>query len=200
MPDPVDERPVSGPAALQERVGGLAVAEVRVALGKHQVREHQCGVWVTHGGLSLASSRVILAYISTLVNIDACRYDGAMPRAATTLVDPDVQLLQALAHPTRLAILRELSGTSEVCACDFTSCCDVRQPTVSHHLKILKEAGVIEADRRGTWIYYRLVPAAAERLRAIAGELLGTGQVIPAGTIARRGRGPARGDTSAAPA
>jgi hypothetical protein len=59
---------------------------------------------------------------------------------------------------------------------------------------------VIEADRRGTWIYYRLVPAAAERLRAIAGELLGTGQVIPAGTIVRRGRRPARSDTSAAPA
>lgn len=124
-----------------------------------------------------------------------------MPRRPTTnLVDPDVQLLQALAHPTRLAILRELSGTSEVCACDFTSCCDVRQPTVSHHLKILKEAGVIEADRRGTWIYYRLVPSAAERLRAIAGELLGTGQVIPAGTIARRGPRTTPTEASAAPA
>ena len=122
------------------------------------------------------------------------------PRSTATLVDPDVQLLQALAHPTRLAILRELSGSAEVCACDFTSCCDVRQPTVSHHLKILKEAGVIEADRRGTWIYYRLVPTAAERLRAIAGELLGTGQVIPAGTIARRGRPTTAGEASAAPA
>jgi ArsR family transcriptional regulator, arsenate/arsenite/antimonite-responsive transcriptional repressor len=124
-----------------------------------------------------------------------------MPRHPTTdLVDPDVQLLQALAHPTRLAILRELSGSSEVCACDFTSCCDVRQPTVSHHLKILKEAGVIQADRRGTWIYYRLVPSAAERLRAIAGELLGTGQVIPAGTIARRGRRTTAEEAPAAPA
>ena len=106
-----------------------------------------------------------------------------MPRTKATLVDPEVQLLQALAHPTRLAILRELSGTAEVCACDFTNCCDVQQPTVSHHLKILKEAGVIEAERRGTWIYYRLVPAAGERLRALAGELLGGPQLIPAGSL-----------------
>ena len=109
----------------------------------------------------------------------------AMPRTKTTLIDPDVQLLQALAHPTRLSILRELTGTSEVCACDFTSCCDVQQPTVSHHLRILKEAGVIEAERRGTSIYYRLLPSAAERLRAIAGELLGTPQLIGVETLRR---------------
>jgi ArsR family transcriptional regulator len=108
-----------------------------------------------------------------------------MPRTTTTADDPDVQLLQALAHPTRLAIVRELTSSSEVCACDFTSCCDVRQPTVSHHLKILKEAGVIAAERRGSWIYYRLVPAAAERLRALAGELLGAPQLIPAAALRR---------------
>ena len=106
-----------------------------------------------------------------------------MPRSRTTLVDPDVQLLQALAHPTRLSILRELSAANEVCACDFTDCCDVSQPTVSHHLKILKEAGVLVAERRGTWIYYRIAPAAAERLRALAGELLGAPQVIPAAAL-----------------
>ena|SRR5436190_15066181 len=109
-----------------------------------------------------------------------------MPRTKTTLIDPDVQLLQALAHPTRLSILRELTGTSEVCACDFTSCCDVGQPTVSHHLKILKEAGVIEAERRGTSIWYRIVPAAGERLRALAGELLGGPQIIPAAQLTLR--------------
>ena len=108
-----------------------------------------------------------------------------MSRQKTTLIDPDVQLLSALAHPTRLSIVRELIGTSEVCACDFTSCCDVQQPTVSHHLRILKEAGVIAAERRGTSMVYRLVPAAAERLRSLAGELLGSPQVIPAGTLRR---------------
>lgn len=108
-----------------------------------------------------------------------------MPRSKTTLVDPDVQLLQALGHPARLAIVRELVGTSEVCACDFTSCCDVSQPTISHHLRILREAGVIEAERNGTSIWYRLVPSAAERLRSLAGELLGASRVIPAGALRR---------------
>lgn len=103
----------------------------------------------------------------------------------TTLIDPDVQLLQALAHPTRLAIVRELVGADQVCACDFTSCCDVSQPTVSHHLRILKEAGIIESQRRGTWIDYRLVPAAAERLRGLAAELSGAPAVIPAETLRR---------------
>src|SRR5215212_3026074 len=121
-----------------------------------------------------------------VVNIDLNRYTRPMARTKTPLVDPDVQLLQALGHPTRLSIVRELTGTSEVCACDFTSCCDVQQPTVSHHLRILREAGVIEAERRGTSIYYRLLPSAAERLRVLAGELLGAPQVIPVGAIRRR--------------
>jgi len=108
-----------------------------------------------------------------------------MPRRPTTLIDPDVRLLQALGHPTRLAIVRELAGSGQTCACDFTNCCDVRQPTVSHHLKILKEAGVIESERRGSWIYYRLLPAAAERLSAIVGELAGQPQVIPATSLRR---------------
>ena len=112
----------------------------------------------------------------------------AMPRpktTTTTLVDPDIQLLHALGHPARLAIVRELVGTSQVCACDFTSCCDVGQPTVSHHLRILRDAGVIESERRGTSIFYRLVPSAADRLRALAGEMSGAPQVIPAGALRR---------------
>jgi ArsR family transcriptional regulator len=99
--------------------------------------------------------------------------------------DPDVRLLQALADPTRLAIVRELAGAAEVCACDFSSCCDVRQPTVSHHLKVLREAGVVESERRGTWIYYRLAPAAAERLRELAAVLSGAPQLIPASALRR---------------
>lgn len=83
--------------------------------------------------------------------------------------DPDVRLLQAAADPTRLAILRQLSAEGPICACDFTSCCDVSQPTVSHHLKVLREAGWVRPERRGTWIYYSLEPAAAERLQRIAG-------------------------------
>lgn len=101
--------------------------------------------------------------------------------------DPDVRLLQAAADPTRLAILRQLSAEGAVCACDLTSCCDVAQPTVSHHLKVLREAGWVDGERRGTWIYYRLRPDAAARLRQLAGDL-GFAGVLPVGaeSAARR--------------
>lgn len=86
----------------------------------------------------------------------------------TTPLDPDVRLLAALADPTRLAIVRQLAAETDVCACDFTSCCDVGQPTVSHHLRVLREAGVVTSERRGNWIFYRLAPDTAGRLRSIA--------------------------------
>jgi ArsR family transcriptional regulator len=89
--------------------------------------------------------------------------------------DPDVLLLQAAADPTRLAILRQLSDLPEVCACDFTGCCGVSQPTVSHHLKVLRDAGWITGDRRGTWVWYSLRPEAVARFRELAG---GFGPVI----------------------
>ena len=87
------------------------------------------------------------------------------------ITDPDALLLQGAADPTRLSILRQLAGADEVCACDFTACCAVAQPTVSHHLKVLREAGWVTAERRGSWVYYRLRPDATERFRLIAGEL-----------------------------
>lgn len=85
--------------------------------------------------------------------------------------DPDVLLLQAAADPTRLAILRQLSDVAEVCACDFTACCDVSQPTVSHHLKVLREAGLITVSRRGVWAYYAADRRGLERLRSSVGDL-----------------------------
>lgn len=85
--------------------------------------------------------------------------------------DADVLLLQAAADPTRLSILRQLSSEGPVCACDFTACRDVSQPTVSHHLKVLREAGWISGERRGTWIWYSLRPEAVERFRHLATEM-----------------------------
>jgi ArsR family transcriptional regulator len=87
------------------------------------------------------------------------------------IIDPDARLLQGAADPTRLAILRQLAGGDEVCACDFTACCAVAQPTVSHHLKVLRDAGWVAAERRGTWVWYRLRPEALERFSTIAADL-----------------------------
>ncbi len=91
------------------------------------------------------------------------------------LTDPDALLLQGAADPTRLAILRQLTGGDGVCACDFTACCAVAQPTVSHHLKVLREAGWVRTERRASFVYYFLRPEAAERFRALAGELAPVG-------------------------
>ncbi len=86
--------------------------------------------------------------------------------------DPDVRLLQALADPVRLSIVRQLGAEGPVCACDFAAIGEVSQPTVSHHLKVLREAGVVSTERRGTWIYYSLEPSATERLSELAAGLV----------------------------
>src|SRR3954449_13009168 len=87
-----------------------------------------------------------------------------MPRTT----DPDVPPLQAAPHPIRLRMLQQLS-LGAVCACDFTADASVSQPTVSHHLRVLREAGWVTTERRGTWIWYSLRPEAAERFGRIAG-------------------------------
>jgi ArsR family transcriptional regulator, arsenate/arsenite/antimonite-responsive transcriptional repressor len=105
----------------------------------------------------------------------------------TRPLDPDIQLLAALADPTRLEILRELAGSSQVCACDLTDCCDVSQPTVSHHLKVLREAGCVVSERRGSNIYYSVAPNLVERLGGIARGLVPGGLVQLGGLTAPRG-------------
>jgi ArsR family transcriptional regulator, arsenate/arsenite/antimonite-responsive transcriptional repressor len=107
-------------------------------------------------------------------------------RRMSTPIDPDVRLLQALGDPVRLAIVRQLAAQPEVCACDFTSCCDVSQPTISHHLKVLREAGIVESERRGTWVFYRVLPDAAARLQRLAALLTPAGGV-PAPAFRARG-------------
>src|ERR687884_252260 len=76
---------------------------------------------------------------------------------------------KALADPTRVAIVNRLAAADEVCVCDFTAAFELSQPTISHHLRILREAGLVESSRRGTWAYYRLVPEAIESLRGALG-------------------------------
>lgn len=77
----------------------------------------------------------------------------------------DAALLKAVADPNRLAILATLArADDEVCVCDFTAGLPLNQPTVSHHLRILRESGLVTCERRGTWVYYRLAPDAQRRL------------------------------------
>jgi ArsR family transcriptional regulator, arsenate/arsenite/antimonite-responsive transcriptional repressor len=71
-------------------------------------------------------------------------------------------MFKALGDPVRLRLLSMIAsaGGGEVCVCDLTGEFALTGPTISHHLKVLREAGLVDSDRRGTWVYYRLVPGA----------------------------------------
>lgn len=87
------------------------------------------------------------------------------PPLAAAAAEELAAVFKALADPTRVSIVNRLACADECCVCDLTAAFSLSQPTVSHHLRILREAGLVETDRRGTWAYYRLVPEAIERLR-----------------------------------
>ncbi len=82
-------------------------------------------------------------------------------------------LFKALGDPHRLTMLATLArADDEVCVCDFTSALPLNQPTVSHHLKILRDAELVTWERRGTWVYYRLAPRTQDRLAAALTSLI----------------------------
>lgn len=84
---------------------------------------------------------------------------------------PEARLLQAISDPLRLRIVRQLAQIGAVCACDIAASYKVSQPTVSHHLRVLREAGWISGERRGTWIWYSVRPQAVARMREISDTL-----------------------------
>ena len=79
------------------------------------------------------------------------------------------RLLKALADPTRLRLVSMVAAHEggEACVCDLTEPLGLTQPTISHHLKILVDAGIFTRDKRGVWAYYALVPAALDALAAV---------------------------------
>jgi ArsR family transcriptional regulator len=86
-------------------------------------------------------------------------------KVVETDFEPAAALLKAIADPYRLTMLATLAtAEDEVCVCDFTDALPLNQPTVSHHLRILREAGLVTCDRRGTWVYYQLAADARTRL------------------------------------
>jgi ArsR family transcriptional regulator len=64
-------------------------------------------------------------------------------------------LLKALSDPVRVRLVSLIAAVEEACVCDLTAPFDVSQPTISHHLKVLRDAGLVDSERRGTWVWYR---------------------------------------------
>jgi ArsR family transcriptional regulator len=93
-----------------------------------------------------------------------CPGPGRLHSRAT---QPFAPLFKALGDETRLEIVGLLAGRGkELCVCEIENHFELGQPTVSHHLRILREAGVVTSERRGTWVYYALDAAVTEQLRA----------------------------------
>jgi ArsR family transcriptional regulator, arsenate/arsenite/antimonite-responsive transcriptional repressor len=106
--------------------------------------------------------------VKTLAVIDCCA-----PLAGPALSDTEAgeleRLFSVLADRQRIKILNLLASTDEdsVCVCELIPALGLKQPTVSYHLKQLAQAGLVERERRGTFAYYRIVPGALERVRAV---------------------------------
>src|SRR5919199_1610161 len=95
--------------------------------------------------------------MKTFAHIAAgCCAPGAEPLSGEQRLSLAAQF-KALADPTRVAIVNRLAQADEVCVCNFVDELGLSQPTVSHHLRLLREAGLVTAERRGTWAYYRLL-------------------------------------------
>ncbi len=79
------------------------------------------------------------------------------------------RMFKALGDPVRLRMLSIVASHQggESCVCDISPAFDLSQPTISHHLKVLREAGLLDCERRGTWVYYRVIPAALEQLSSV---------------------------------
>jgi ArsR family transcriptional regulator, arsenate/arsenite/antimonite-responsive transcriptional repressor len=79
------------------------------------------------------------------------------------------RVFKALGDPVRLRLLSLIASHAggEACVCDLTDAFDLTGPTISHHLKVLREAGIIDGERRGTWIYYRVLPTTLQALSSV---------------------------------
>lgn len=93
---------------------------------------------------------------------------GHTPEAAADLA----RKFKALGDPVRLRLLTLVAGHpgGEACVCDISDGFDLSQPTISHHLKVLREAGLLDCERRGTWVYYWVVPGALQDLSTMLAE------------------------------
>jgi ArsR family transcriptional regulator len=105
---------------------------------------------------------------------DSCCVLSAELRLADVEAARLADLFKAIGHPVRLQIVDLLSRYGgQACVCDIEGQFDLSQPTVSHHLKILRTAGLIDCEKRGVWYYYFVRPHALDELRGLLGEFAG---------------------------
>jgi ArsR family transcriptional regulator len=132
---------------------------------------------------------LILAYVSTNVDglrmivdvavkeLPMLRQRGAccdLPFVKESWADQTSELMKALADPTRLTMIASLwKADAPICICDFTAGLGLSQPTISHHMAKLKDAGLVDSEKRGIWIYYRLRDKLPPATRRVLAQLIG---------------------------
>lgn len=97
-------------------------------------------------------------------------------------------MFKAIGDPVRLRMMSLVASHAggEACVCDIAESFALSQPTISHHLKVLREAGLLDCERRGTWVYYRIIPAALQQLSEVLAPAVG---VIEGSACVRGGAG-----------
>jgi len=96
-----------------------------------------------------------------------------LPDVDATWAEGTAELLKALADPTRLTMVASLWKAKEpICICDFTAGLELSQPTISHHMAKLKEIGLVEAEKRGIWVYYQLRADLAPATKQLLAQLI----------------------------
>jgi ArsR family transcriptional regulator, arsenate/arsenite/antimonite-responsive transcriptional repressor len=100
--------------------------------------------------------------------VGCCSSLAREPLSAAQAVDL-ARMFKALGDPVRLRLVSLIASREggEACVCELTEGFDLTGPTISHHLKVLREAGLISGERRGTWVYYRVDPVALGRLAGV---------------------------------
>lgn len=98
---------------------------------------------------------------------EVCERPLAWPEVDAEQATRLARVARALADPVRVQLLDVLRGhAGEVCVCELIPPFDLGQPTISHHLKVLRDAGLVDAKRRGIWAYYHVVPGSVEQLES----------------------------------
>jgi ArsR family transcriptional regulator len=109
---------------------------------------------------------------STVIQGKTCASIPTELRLSAERAERIAVLSKTLSHPVRVQIVDILNRYGgEVCVCEIERHFDLTQPTISHHLRVLREAGVIEGEQRGLWVYYQIKPGALEPLRQLLGVL-----------------------------
>ncbi len=125
---------------------------------------------MTLSDLTLTTRDEVASGLPTIASMSDAVCCAPLTRETITAADAETfaRRLKALADPVRLRLVSIVAASQgqEACVCDLVEPVGLSQPTVSHHLKILTEAGFLSRSKRGTWAYYRLVPGALDAVAA----------------------------------